>query len=135
MINIRKLAAVDMARFGTRLIVAEYALGIILPVFLGLISIHAGLFGPAPSDSRTIIGIWLLGIAANYVPLFIYGMLIARGGTTKEEGLPEFAHAKKYGVQQIMILVPLMVVIVTLVQEGRSPRQNRIEVSNDSRKI
>jgi hypothetical protein len=29
-----------------------------------------------------------MGIAANYLPLFIYAVLITRGGTVKEEGQP-----------------------------------------------
>jgi hypothetical protein len=47
MINIRKLAAIDMAWLGTRVIVAEYTLGVILPLILGLLSIRSGLLGRA----------------------------------------------------------------------------------------
>jgi hypothetical protein len=115
MINRRKLAAVDMARFGTRFIVAEYAVGVVLPLILGLLSIRSG--------RGVIWGFWLVAIAANYVPLLIYAILIAKGGTAKEEGLPEFVNAKKYAVQQVTILVPFLVVLVALVQEIRS-RQN-----------
>jgi len=49
MINIRKMAAVDMVWLGTSVILAEYALGIILPLILGLLAIRllylAGLDG------------------------------------------------------------------------------------------
>src|ERR1700675_1203627 len=102
MIDIRKLAAVDMAWLGTRLILAEYALGVVLPGVLGFISLRGGMSGWGEW-----LGIWLLGIAANYIPLFIYAVLIARGGTAKAEGEPEIAHARRYGLQQVMILVPL----------------------------
>ena len=71
-INIRKLAAVDMAWLGTRVIVAEYALGVILPLGLGLVSIRSGLLGSAPVGWETVLGFWLISIAANYIPLFIY---------------------------------------------------------------
>ena len=117
MINIRKLAALDMAWLGTRAIVAEYALGVILPLILGLLSLRSGLRDA--SAWETDLGIWLITIAANYVPLFIYAVLIAKAGTAKEEGQPEIVHAKRYGVQQIIILVPFLVVIAALLQELR----------------
>ena len=119
MINIRKLAAVDMAWLGTRVIVVEYALGVILPFILGFLSLRSGLRDPNISNWQTILGIWLVTIAANYIPLFIYAVLIAKAGTVKEEGQPEIAKAKRYGIQQIIILVPFLVVIVAIVQELR----------------
>ena len=122
MIKIRKLAAVDMAWLGTRVILTEYAIGVILPFILGLLSIRSGFFGPTPSAWESVLGIWLVGIAANYVPLFIYAVLIAKAGTGKEEGEPEIAHAKRYGIQQVIILVPWLVIIVALIQERWSRR-------------
>ena len=119
MISIRKLAAVDMAWLGPRIIVTEYALGIGLPLLLGLLSIRAGLSERVPSNWETALGFWLLSIAANYVPLFLYAVSIARGGTAKVEGEPELAHAKRYRVQQVIILVPFLVVALALIQEGR----------------
>lgn len=118
-INIRKLAAVDMAWLGTRVIVAEYALGVVLPFGLGLVSIRSGLLGPALVGWETVLGFWLVSIAVNYIPLFIYAVVIARGETVNEEGQPELAHAKRYGVQQVIILIPFLVVILALIQEAR----------------
>jgi hypothetical protein len=65
-----------------------------------------------------VLGFWLLGIAANYIPLLIYAILIAKAGTVKEEGQPELARIKRYGVQQVIILVPLLVAAAALVQEA-----------------
>ena len=118
MINIRKLAAVDMAWLGTQVILVEYGLGIVLPLILGLLSIHSGLFQPGHSTWQSMMGIWLVGIATNYVPLFIYAVLIAKGGTVVEEGQPELARAKWYGTQQVIILVPLLVILLALMQEA-----------------
>jgi len=119
MINIRKLAAVDMAWLGAKVIVTEYALGIILPLVLGLLSIRSALFRTAFVGWEALLGFWLVAIALNYIPLFIYAVILARVGTAKEEGQLELARAKRYGIQQVIILVPLMVVIVALTQEGR----------------
>jgi hypothetical protein len=38
MINLRKLAAVEMAWHGARITVAEYAVGVVLPLVLGLLN-------------------------------------------------------------------------------------------------
>jgi hypothetical protein len=119
MINIRKLAAIDMLWLGTRVIVTDYALGIVLPLILGLLSIRSGLFRPIHSAWQTVMGVWLVCIAANYIPLFVYAVLIARGGTVKEEGQPELMRAKRYGLQQVIILIPFLVVIVALLQEAQ----------------
>lgn len=120
MIQIRKLVAVDMAWLGQRVILAEYALGILLPLVLGVLSLRAGWRGGLGWE--TILGIWLVGIAANYVPMFIYAVVIARAGTVQAEGRPELANAKRYGVQQVMLLVPLLVCIVAIVQERKPKR-------------
>ena len=114
-IEIRKLAAVDMAWLGSRVIVAEYFAGIVLPLGLGaftLRSIH-------PFHWSKLFGVWLITIAANYIPLFIYAVTIRRSETVATEGQPEIKHARRYGFQQLMILVPFLVVIVALIQELR----------------
>jgi hypothetical protein len=98
--------------------VAEFALGIALPLVLGLFSIRAGLFAGAPSWWETALGLWLVGIAANYVPLLIYAVAIARGRTVKQEGQSELAQVKRYGIQQMIILIPFLVVVLALVQES-----------------
>ncbi len=119
MINIRKLAAVDMAWLGTRVILAEYGLGIVVPLALGAWSLRPVLSGQAAIGWQAVLGGWLVGIAVNYIPLFVYAAVIAHAGTAKLEGNPELARARRYGAQQVMILVPFMVAIVALLQERR----------------
>jgi hypothetical protein len=101
-----------MAWLVPKIVIAEYALGVILPLVLGLLSLRA-----APSLAQIALGGWLVGIAANYVPLLIYAVLIARAGTVQQEGAPELARARRYGVQQIVILVPGLVLLLALVQK------------------
>jgi hypothetical protein len=119
LIEIRKLAAVDMAWLGPRVIVAEYFVGMVLPLALGIITLRATLSSPHPFTSQTIFGIWLVTIAANYVPLFLYAMSIAKSRTVQTEGQPERKHARRYGVQQVVILVPFLVVVIAAYQELR----------------
>ena len=120
MINIRKLAAVDMTLNGTRFILWEFALGVVLPLILGLLSIRAGFMQSSPVNWENAMGFWLVGIALNYIPLFLYATLIAKAGSVKQEGGPEVKYAKRYGVQQVIILIPLLVVLLALAQETQS---------------
>lgn len=122
MINIRKLVAVDMTLHGTRFIIAEFAIGIVLPLILGFFAIRAGLFGSAPVHREVVLGFWLIGVAVNYLPLFIYALLIARSGTVKEEGQPELANVKRYSLQQVIIFIPFFVAVLAIMQEGRRIR-------------
>jgi hypothetical protein len=122
-IEVRKLAAVDMVWLGKRIVVAEYALGVVLPLALGIFSIRVGV--THESTWQTIIGAWLVTIAANYVPLLLYAWSIMRAGTVEQEGRPELARARRYGIQQSMILVPLLVVGVAVAQEHRRQRQGK----------
>jgi hypothetical protein len=108
-----------MVWLGTRVIVAEYALGVALPLALGIVSLRAGLTAPTPSVWQVGLGIWLVTIALNYIPLLLHAVSLARSGMVKEEGEPELTHARRYGIQQVIILVPLLVVILALVQEPR----------------
>lgn len=124
MISIRKLVDVDMVWLGKWIILSEYALGIILSLILGILSVRSGGLRIEHLGWSTILGLWLTGIAANYIPMFMYAVLIAKGGTIKEEGQPELARAKRYGIQQIVILIPLFVVIISLLQENRK-RKNK----------
>ena len=108
-----------MAWLGTPVILAEYALGVLLPLGLGLLSLRSGLAGLARLDWQTILGVWLVGIGVNYIPMLTYATVIARAGTAKAEGQPEFARARRYGIQQVILLVPCLVAIIALVQELR----------------
>ena len=123
MINIRKLAAIDMAWLGTRVIVTEYAVGVILPLALGLLSVRAALHDGSIMGWEGALGVWLVCIGLNYVPLLVYSALIARAGTAKEEGQPEFVRARRYGVQQVIILVPLLVDVLAIIQELSQKRR------------
>ena len=108
-----------MAWLGPKVIVAEYAFGIILPLALGVFTLHSTFLPPYRLTRQTIFGFWLISIAANYIPLFLYAVSIARAGTVKAEGEPERPHARRYGVQQVIILIPFLVVIIAVIQERR----------------
>ena len=118
LIEVRKLAALDMALLGTRLVLAEYALGVVLPAALGTLFLGLGLARHAELYHWLVLGgIWLLTIAANYVPLFLYAVVLARAGTVQEEAQAARPHIRRYVLQQALILVPLSVLALSVAQE------------------
>jgi hypothetical protein len=114
MLNVRKLAAFDMAVHGKRFIVGEFMLGVMGPIALGIFSLLRG---------REIMGWYLIGLGTNYIPLLLYAVDIARKDSARQEAAYELEHktteAKRYGLGQFIILVPFLLVFVAVYQEFR----------------
>jgi hypothetical protein len=112
LISVRKLAALDIALHGSKIILLEFGLGTPAIILFGSWLMLSGPF--------FILGLYLVLIGLNYVPLLLYAITIARKGSAKTEveGLANDKHyIRKYGLQQLMILVPLAILIIALVQE------------------
>jgi len=121
-INVRKLAALDIVLHGPRFILIEFGLGVLGCAVLGLFSMHYGLFnGPDHSLFAILIGCFLLGIALNYVPLLLYAISIVRQKNAHQEVAYELEHkdtyAVKYTLQSTLLLVPLAIPMLTAYQE------------------
>lgn len=119
MINVRELAAIEMLWLGSSFVLIEYVLGILLPLAIGAMFLGASAAGVDSSLLTFIAGLWLVCIAINYVPLLIYALQIAQSGTAAYEGQLESGHAKRFTIQQAIILVPFLVVIAAVMQELR----------------
>jgi hypothetical protein len=127
-INIRKLAALDIAFHGPKFILIEFALGVIGCAALGLFSMYFGLFhGSNHSLFAVIIGSILLWIALNYVPLLIYAISIVRHKSAHQEVAYELEHrdqyAGKYMLQSTLLLMPLAVPALAVYQEMQKRSQ------------
>lgn len=113
--NIRKLAALDMALHGTRLIRIEFAAGILLPLTIG------GLFlarGRAPWE--TFFGWYLVGVAFNYVPLFAHAVSLRSKEEASREVETELSNdVARYGLKSLLLLLPLVVTWLAVVQALR----------------
>jgi hypothetical protein len=121
-INVRKLAALDIVFHGPKFILIEFALGVIGCAALGLFSMYFGLFhGPNHSLFAVIIGCVLLWIALNYVPLLIYAISIVRYKSAQQEVAYELEHRDKYAGkylrQSTLLLIPLAVPALAFYQE------------------
>ena len=121
-INIRKLAALDIAFHGPKFILIEFALGVFGCAALGLFSLYFGLLhGPNHSLFATIMGCFLLWIALNYVPLLFYAMSIVRHKSAQQEVAYELErrdkYAGKYMRQSTFLLIPLAIPVLATYQE------------------
>lgn len=119
-LNVRKLAAVDMALHGKRFILTEFALGVVACLLLGGLSLAQGIRGLDRGISwQLLLGLALLWIGLNYVPLLVHAVDLARRGTAREEAANDLAQReliRKYSLQQLWLLVPFAVVILALLQ-------------------
>lgn len=118
MIDIRRLAAVDIAFLGSRFILAEFSLGVVGSLCLGVLTLVR-----THSFVGTVFGAYLLCIGVNYVPLLFHAISLVRHGTATQEiadEMPEKSRMfRKYRRQSLLLLVPLVLPILAIIQ-GRS---------------
>ena len=119
LINVRKLAALDIAFHGSRLILAEFAFAVCICAALGLfILFHAS----NPSPVAVLLGCLFLGVSLNYVPLLLYAVSIARSRSATQEVAFELAHkdsyARKYMLQSVVLIpIPFALALLAAYQE------------------
>jgi hypothetical protein len=123
-LDVRRLAAVDMygtagARWRRRVIVAEFILGALGGIALGLWT---------ALSSRTVgwqlFGAWLIGMGANYLVLALHAVTLSRPGALDTElaGVDVRAELRHYGLAQLWVAIPLTVAVFALAQLGRPPQ-------------
>jgi len=114
-LNPRKLAAIDIAFLGSRFIIAEYAIGVLLSVALGVLTLLR-----AVSHWQLALGLYLILLGVNYVPMLVYAVAISKRGSAHAEIDDELTDKRramaKYRRQSLFLLVPLVVAITALRQ-------------------
>jgi hypothetical protein len=109
-ISIRKLVALDIALHGWGLITAEFIFGV-----FGISAISLLLPG------NTILSVYMMLIALNYVPILIYALAIKNRTKARKEAWIEMSsldkYGHKYGLQQLLIFVPFAIIVVSVIQE------------------
>ena len=122
MLNVRKLAAIDLYFLGSRFILTEFGLGMVGLDALGWFTLRAGI---RREQGAWLIawGLYMLGLGINYVPLFLHAISIARRGRAREEIADEVGDrrgaARKYRRQSLVILIPMVVLVLATMQELR----------------
>ena len=129
MINPRKLAAIDIVFLGSKLIIAEFADGVLLCVALGTVVLFRG-----HSFWQLALGLYFISLGINYVPLLVYAVAITRGQSARAEMGDELSDERwamaKYRRQSILLLVPLLVpILAPSLGSGAGLRQPRPEHS------
>jgi hypothetical protein len=126
-INIRKLVALDIVFHGPKFILVEMSLGVFGSAALGFAIAAPGFFAGHFSLNQILVSSYVLFIALNYVPLFLYTISIVRRRSAQEEVAFELAHkehyARKYTGQSFLVLLPLVVPILAIWQEWQKQAQ------------
>jgi hypothetical protein len=116
-INVRKLAALDIVFHGTKFILVEFALAVFLCGALSLLIFH----GANHSPFMVIVGSFLLWVSLNYIPL-LDAINIVKHKSAQREVAYELEHkdryAGKYTLQSIiLLLMPLAMLLLAAYQE------------------
>jgi hypothetical protein len=127
-INIRKLAALDIVFHGPAFILAEFIFGVFASAAFGFGLTYTGLSVEHFQAPWTILlGGYICCLALNYVPMLLYTISIIRHKSAKEEVALELAdkayYGRKYTVQSLLILLPLVVPALALYQEWQKKAQ------------
>ena len=122
MINVRKLAAIDLYFLGPKIILAEFGLGVPVMFVLGTLSLRVGLLR-THALWQIALGVYLLMLGINYIPMLWCAIDIARLGAAAAELRNELddgpAAMRKYRRQSLWLLVPLAVPVAWLVQRRK----------------
>jgi len=114
-INVRRFTALDMhGTAGThrrrRIIRAEFVIGC-PAMFLLAVSVLIG--------GHLLFGTYILGIAANYLPLAVYSVALFRPGSLEAEltGVQDLrGQLKRAGAAQVLLLIPFVVAVAAGLQ-------------------
>jgi hypothetical protein len=108
-LNARKLAAIDLVFLGPKIIITEFSAGVCLSTALGVFVLVRG----HGSLSQTVLGLYLISLGVNYIPMLVYAIAITRAKTARLELGNELDNKrlamKKYRRQSLWLLVPLVV--------------------------
>jgi len=117
--NVRKLAALDIVFHGPKLVIAEFAVGVCLPLGLAVLAFLRG-----RAAWQSILGAYMLFLAFNYLPLLIHAILIARKGSARKDVEAELANGKhalvRYQRQSFLLVIPLAVPLLAIAQLARA---------------
>ncbi len=107
MIPLRKLAAIDIVFLGPKLIMAEFAAGVILSVAIGIF-----ILARSHSNGSIALGIYFLSLGMNYVPMICYALQIRNRENAAAILGAELAKKReamsKYRRVSLILLVPIL---------------------------
>jgi hypothetical protein len=112
-VDIRRLAAIDIALLGYKFVVAEYAVGVLLSIALGLF-----VFFRSHSFWQVALGSYLICVGIDYVPMLAYAVAIGSRQRAQAEIADELTEKRramsKYRRISLLLLIPLLVPVLAL---------------------
>lgn len=116
----RKLAAIDLAFLGPKIIIPEFLAGVALSAALGVLVLVRGHGSP----TQIVLGFYLISLGINYAPMLIYAIAINKAQSARRELGNELddqrAAMSKYRRQSLWLLVPLIIPLIALRQRRKS---------------
>ncbi|GCE14868.1 hypothetical protein [Tengunoibacter tsumagoiensis] len=117
-INVRKLAALDIVFHGMKMIMVEFLAAVLVCAGLAVLLLF---FISSHTLSNTLLGLYFLGVALNYLPLLSYALLIRtrdQAANVAERELKDVDHyGRRYSLQSILlILIPYALALLALSQ-------------------
>jgi len=118
-LQVRKLAAIDLHFLGSKLIIAEFAVGVSGPVILGGLTVRSGI-KHGHAAGTIAFGIYLLLLGINYVPLLVHAVQLTHSGTIREAIASDLEDPKRamrtYRRESLLLLLPLVVPVLSIHQ-------------------
>lgn len=122
-VNFKKLAAIDVAFLGPKLIIAEFAFGVLFSIALGTFALLR-----AHSLGGAAVGAYLICLGMNYGPMLGYAIAIGNRDNVRQELGDELSEERaamsKYRRQSLLLLVPLIVPIFAIFRHA--PRASAV---------
>ncbi len=127
-INLRKLAALDILFLCPRLIVAEFAFGVLFSVALGLFVLVRG-----HAFCQLPLGTYFICLGINYLPMLVYAVAVGNKANAREQMAGELDDLRKtmskYRSQSLILVVPIASADLVLTQEWRKSRDAKLRSS------
>jgi hypothetical protein len=120
-VNPRRLAAIDIVYLGWKFVITEFAIAVTLCPALG-----AFVLLRRQSGFQLGLGLYLIALGINYLPMLLYAVAIAKQRSARVELGEELNDKRramaKYRRQSIALLIPLLVPAMVVWQERRRAR-------------
>ena len=116
MIDLRKLAAIDIVFLGRKFVLAEYGFGVIFSLALAIFVLLR-----SHSYWQLTLGIYFIGLGVNYIPMLAWAISIRHKQSALSELESELANESramtKYRRQSLILLIPLLAVVLTITRQ------------------
>jgi hypothetical protein len=131
MIDLRKLAAIDLVFLGYPLILTEYVFGVIFSLALGTFVLLRG-----HSGWQVLLGVYFVCLGINYIPMVVWTLSIRSRQNARQELGEELGDLNRamtrFRRQSLALLLPLLPVFLVITARmdrsrarsaGSSPRR------------